>query len=234
MPGDADFFGDCILNNDIATDNAQYSWLFLVSMKPNVWQSSMSIYNAEREVHIMNGFVGFVLIVLGVITVASPYAAWYLSIGWKFKDAEPSEAALFMHRLGGVIATIVGLVLLVSSCVSMFSNPGESWKKEFLQRVEAGEVSDITFGWGAGKVTLTADEREEVLGYIEEADWISFEPESMYGYSGSGEITFVDGDQAELIITAPYGSVELHPRRSKYAYRLESSLLRIWIQEHVD
>lgn len=39
-------------------------------------------------------------------------AVWYMSNGWKFKDAEPSDAALFMGRLGGIIGTILGLIVL--------------------------------------------------------------------------------------------------------------------------
>lgn len=60
----------------------------------------------------MNILIGLVVIVVGVISVISPETGWYLSHGWRYKDAEPSEAALFFARLGGVVGIIVGLIFM--------------------------------------------------------------------------------------------------------------------------
>ena len=54
---------------------------------------------------------GLVLIAVGAFNTLAPSTAWYLSYGWKFKDAEPSEAALGLGRAGGVISILLGLVL---------------------------------------------------------------------------------------------------------------------------
>lgn len=54
------------------------------------------------------------LLVIGVINTAWPKAAWYLEMGWKIKDAEPSEAALGVSRLTGVIALIVAAILILA------------------------------------------------------------------------------------------------------------------------
>ena len=42
-----------------------------------------------------------------------PRAAWALSYGWRFKDAEPSEAALVVNRVCGGALVLLGLVVLV-------------------------------------------------------------------------------------------------------------------------
>lgn len=60
----------------------------------------------------MNVLVGLVLIIVGFVNVLSPKSGWYLSHGWRYKDAEPSEAALFFARLGGVVGIIVGLIFM--------------------------------------------------------------------------------------------------------------------------
>ena len=48
---------------------------------------------------------------LGLLLIAlAPGTAWYLSHGWRFKDAEPSEAALFFSRAGGIVAIFIGII----------------------------------------------------------------------------------------------------------------------------
>ena len=59
-----------------------------------------------------SGF-GFVFIILGLIGVISPRTAWMLEVGWKVKDAEPTEIALVINRLFGIIITIIGIVILL-------------------------------------------------------------------------------------------------------------------------
>ena len=58
----------------------------------------------------MNILVGLVAIVIGLINVISPETGWYLSHGWRFKDAEPSDASLTLGRIGGVVAIIFGVI----------------------------------------------------------------------------------------------------------------------------
>ncbi len=52
------------------------------------------------------------LMLLGLLHLAFPKAAWYISYGWRYKDAEPSDAALIFARIGGVAAMILGFLLL--------------------------------------------------------------------------------------------------------------------------
>ena len=59
------------------------------------------------------GLILFLLIV-GVINTAWPQATWYLDIGWKVKDAEPSEAALIWGRVVGVALLIIAAVMIIA------------------------------------------------------------------------------------------------------------------------
>lgn len=56
--------------------------------------------------------LGLVLIALGAFNVFLPHAACYIAYGWRFKDAEPSDAALVASRVGGVVVAIIGLIVL--------------------------------------------------------------------------------------------------------------------------
>ena len=56
-----------------------------------------------------NFLVGLLLAALGAFHTFAPYAAWYLSRGWLYKNAEPSDAALVLARISGVIMMVLGL-----------------------------------------------------------------------------------------------------------------------------
>ncbi len=60
----------------------------------------------------MRPLMGLILILLGIFNMAAPEAAWYLEYGWRFRDAEPSEAALLFARIGGGFAIVIGLFCL--------------------------------------------------------------------------------------------------------------------------
>ena len=56
--------------------------------------------------------IGVIAIILGIISLVSPETAWYLSYGWRYKNAEPSDVALIMERIGGGVGILLGIVIL--------------------------------------------------------------------------------------------------------------------------
>lgn len=52
--------------------------------------------------------IAIFIMVIGAVGIFSPYTVWYLGYGWRFKSAEPSDAALVFGRVGGVIAVVLG------------------------------------------------------------------------------------------------------------------------------
>ncbi|NLG51098.1 MAG: hypothetical protein GX552_13405 [Chloroflexi bacterium] len=56
---------------------------------------------------------GLVIILFGLFAVISPETAWHLQEGWKFRNAEPSDLSLIMTRIGGVIAIVIGLLVML-------------------------------------------------------------------------------------------------------------------------
>ena len=56
-----------------------------------------------------------VLLALGAFQALSPRTAWTLGYGWRFKDAEPSELALTVNRIVGVLLIFVGIICLLAS-----------------------------------------------------------------------------------------------------------------------
>lgn len=55
----------------------------------------------------------FFLLFVGAINTVWPRGVWYLDIGWKVKDAEPSESALAWSRGTGIVLLIVALIMMI-------------------------------------------------------------------------------------------------------------------------
>lgn len=55
---------------------------------------------------------GLILVAVGIFDVLAPKVSWYLGYGWRYKDAEPSDAALVFARIGGAIVIAIGIALL--------------------------------------------------------------------------------------------------------------------------
>ena len=62
-----------------------------------------------------NALAGLLLLAVGAFGTFAPRAAWYLEYGWRFRDAEPSDAALTVQIIGGVILLLVGGVFLLAA-----------------------------------------------------------------------------------------------------------------------
>lgn len=74
-----------------------------------LWNASQPS-TRERGVPIL--FALFAIAV-GLFNLLAPEAAWFLAQGWKFRDAEPSDLALAMHRFGGGVGVVAGIALLI-------------------------------------------------------------------------------------------------------------------------
>lgn len=58
------------------------------------------------------GPIALLLIFIGLVGAIFPEAIWFLSIGWRLRDAEPSNLALGVHRFSGIVITIIGVFAL--------------------------------------------------------------------------------------------------------------------------
>lgn len=66
---------------------------------------------APGQIEWKNPLPSLLLLGVGIFALASPRSVWYLEYGWHYKDAEPSELALFANRAGGVVAIIAAVII---------------------------------------------------------------------------------------------------------------------------
>ncbi len=65
--------------------------------------------NQPRE-KIGNVFLGLLLVGVGALNFFLPELPFRLKYGWRFRDAEPSDAYLTMAKIGGLLGAILGLI----------------------------------------------------------------------------------------------------------------------------
>lgn len=71
----------------------------------------------EQEVAMLdkkspNYVVIVLLLVMGGVCVFAPRYSWYLSFGWRYKNAEPSDVALNVSRVSGAMIMLFAVAML--------------------------------------------------------------------------------------------------------------------------
>lgn len=69
--------------------------------------------NAPKESNPGNSYIAILLLGIGLFNIISPYTAWYLQYGWRYKDAEPSDVALTVNRIIGGVAIIISVIIFL-------------------------------------------------------------------------------------------------------------------------
>ncbi|SCZ00373.1 hypothetical protein SAMN05720606_11582 [Paenibacillus polysaccharolyticus] len=178
----------------------------------------------------MTGVVGVLMLIIGLIMAISPYSFWYFRLGWKLKDAKPSDLALRAERFLGVIFVIVGSILIVSSCSSSHGKDHD-WADHFKERLSAGQLQEINIGL-FNPVTLTDEETKTVTGMMQHAELRPMDFEESSGASNIGEIIFKDGTRLELIIFGSSGGIELQSDSTDAHYEIVSDKLENWFRSN--
>ncbi|AYW47067.1 histidine kinase [Tetragenococcus osmophilus] len=56
--------------------------------------------------------IASIVLIFGFINIFAPKTGWWLEIGWRIKDAEPSHAALIMNRVSGGFMIIIASIII--------------------------------------------------------------------------------------------------------------------------
>ena len=88
--------------------NAKYSENFY---KAGDLLADMLQDNIPKKGSARNILAALVLAGGGIFLFACPEVAWYWQSGWRYKNAEPSDIALSVTRISGVVAIIIGIIV---------------------------------------------------------------------------------------------------------------------------
>ena len=56
--------------------------------------------------------LALLILLIGLFHAITPHTVWFLEYGWRFKEAEPSDLALALNRIGGILAIIIAIIML--------------------------------------------------------------------------------------------------------------------------
>jgi len=84
-------------------------------LEPNVLINQVIRYSPDSESDQKDSpsALGVFLVTLGILNVLFPKWFWNIQYGWRYKNTEPTDTAINIQRLGGIIAIIVGFILML-------------------------------------------------------------------------------------------------------------------------
>lgn len=68
--------------------------------------------DVPREKRSTNVPLAMLMLLIGLFHAITPHTAWLLAYGWRFKHAEPSDLALGLNRIGGILAILIAIIML--------------------------------------------------------------------------------------------------------------------------
>ena len=74
-----------------------------------------ALYAQDNDKDGLSPIIDLLLLAVGIFNVCKPETAWMLNHGWRYKHAEPFDAALAANCLGGVVAILFGVLCLFAS-----------------------------------------------------------------------------------------------------------------------
>lgn len=72
------------------------------------------VYHVNNKQNSKNAVLGVILLIAGIIDAIWAERIWFFHWGWRYKNAEPSDLAIGVYRIGGIIAAMIGLINIVA------------------------------------------------------------------------------------------------------------------------
>ena len=152
----------------------------------------------------------------------APRAAWYLSVGWKLRDAEPSDTYLIMNRLGGGLAIFVAIILFITSAVHYHNVASE--ESNLHQLIKNTPIESITIQMAS----VTINDKASFKNWILDPDWVKVDSNDLsFGASSEIAIRF-NNNQVVTIDHLMNGKFRLADQSSHY-YDFSSPDLADWV-----
>jgi len=99
------------VSNDATIDEQMFA-MDLIDVIYEAYLSEDGFYYADYKAP-GTSLAGWLLLGLGLFNLLAPRAVWFTSYGWRFKNAEPSDASLTFGRVSGAILGIIGIGILL-------------------------------------------------------------------------------------------------------------------------
>lgn len=130
--------------------------------------------------------LAIIVLIVSIIAIFAPRFTWFLSTGWRFKNAEPSNLVLVVNRIVGVIAAVISVFVIISSLGNSVSQ--NNWADKFVERLETDQVESISVGI-FDAIRLENEEAKNIANIIRNIDMEKRDGQDVIGYS---EVIIID------------------------------------------
>ncbi|SEC40511.1 hypothetical protein SAMN05443246_3986 [Paenibacillus sp. GP183] len=168
------------------------------------------------------------LALLGLFNLFAPRAAWYGSIGWKLRDAEPSDAYLIILRIGGGIVCIVAIIIFLTAGTG---DRETSTEKMIRDNLANNQIESVTLQMKP----VTSIDADELKNWILKSNWkkpaIDYRKQSSFSSAAELDIHLNNGREIEVFKMGNdqigIGEKVFYPE-----YVFSSPLLENWFSTH--
>lgn len=172
--------------------------------------------------------VAFCALVVGAFHALAPRAAWYMSIGWKLKDGEPSDLYIGMSRFFGSAAAVIALIVIIVRMITGISSAHQqtAWVSQFKSNLTVVNVASVTDPFGH---SVTTNQERTVLSMLRNEDMY---PSTVTSGGGIGEldIQLKDGQTVSIINIQPNSWYLTSNQPGVSPYSFEDANLVAWYE----
>lgn len=174
-------------------------------------------------------FIYVLILLFSILNFFVPYIGWYISIGWQFKDAEPSDLALSFQKFVSAIVAIVMIIMIMATIGN--SLDARSWPDQFNEKLSLQNIERMQIDYE----DLTEEEISYVISIIHDEDMIYEKREDgSYGYGSYAILTiyFTDGTMEEISYSSQ--RFMIRPQGVSANYYFDNNELGEWIRKKVE
>lgn len=170
----------------------------------------------------------FAILIIGLFNLFAPRAAWFVSIGWKIRDAEPSDTSLIVYRIGGGVACIIAIFLFIAGTGVKDSSTPEQLIRSNL---ESGQIQSATLQ----TQIISSFNSDEVISWIINANWnkpaIDYSKQTGFSALVELDLYYTAGNQI-VIFDMGNGQFGISENGLYPEYVFASPSLKSWFSAH--
>lgn len=172
-------------------------------------------------------FIGIFLVLIGWLYIKKPDIPWFFSIGWLFKNAEPSDLAIIINKLTGYAAVVIGVCYLIGGVTGTYES--RVFKKDFIEVLEPQNISKLYDSSTKTKFEI----EEDVEGFAKAIGTPHLMKEnSPYVHGFNGIRVYRNDSKFYQIFRVSDTRFEVKPPKLNHIYYFESPELAKWLDEN--
>lgn len=131
---------------------------------------------------------------IGLFNLFVPRVAWFAAIGWKIRNAEPSEAYLIIHRIGGGLACIIAIVIIAGT----WQKGTQTTEKMIRDMLTSNQIESMTLQMQPITSLNTVELKNWILNSKWETPTVDYRQNSSFSSIAELDLHFANGNEIAI------------------------------------